>query len=225
MLPYESPAVRRSRLSMIWKFIRASLYYWFPVGLFVWLANDITRGDGLPGDTTILIWLNQFATPALDRAMVFITAFGSAAVIGPALFAAVTLLYLIGRRRQAWFVAFSIGGTGIINALFKLLFERSRPSLWEQIIQETGYSFPSGHAMISFAVAMTVILLLWHTRFRIAAVIVGILFCLLISLSRLYLGVHYPSDIVAGWSISFVWILLLHRILGSSRKKTASNPV
>jgi len=93
------------------------------------------------------------------------------------------------------------------------LFHRDRPTFWHSLITETGYSFPSGHAMISSALIVGLIVLLWNTKWRITSIIVGGFIVLMIGLSRLYLGVHYPTDVVAGWSAGFIWALLVAMIV------------
>ena len=102
-----------------------------------------------------------------------------------------------------------VGGAALLNMVLKLIFERPRPDLWEQLIIETSFSFPSGHAMASSALAFSVIAIAWNTRFRWYAVGVGVLFMLVIGFSRLYLGVHYPTDVLAGWFVSGAWVLLV----------------
>ena len=78
---------------------------------------------------------------------------------------------------------------------------------------ENGYSFHSGHAMASMALSASVIFLLWKTKYRLLAIIIGALYILTIGLTRMYLGEHYPSDILAGWLISLAWVVLVAFIL------------
>ena len=87
----------------------------------------------------------------------------------------------------------------------KQLFARERPSLWESIAPEATYSFPSGHAMGSMTLAAVLILLAWRTRWRWPVALLTGAFTVLVGLSRVYLGVHYPSDILAGWAAALAW--------------------
>jgi undecaprenyl-diphosphatase len=133
---------------------------------------------------------------------------GSAQVLaGLALTAGV---WLLARRRalDAALVALALVGAEVINALLKNLFERPRPSISEPLATAAGFSFPSGHAMASMALVAMLALILTRGRssqtrlaaFSVAAAVVGA-----IGLSRVYLGVHYPTDVAAGWSAGLAW--------------------
>jgi undecaprenyl-diphosphatase len=119
------------------------------------------------------------------------------------------LLLFVRRRRwgDALFWGLAVGGAGVLNFAAKQLFERIRPNLWLSIAPETTYSFPSGHAMGSMALVAALVVLLWPTRWRWLTLLVGSFFVLMVGLSRVYLGVHYPSDIVAGWTASLAWVV------------------
>jgi len=93
-----------------------------------------------------------------------------------------------------------------LNLLAKLLFQRHRPMLWPQRPPETDFGFPSGHAMVTLAVVVTLVVLICPTRWRWVALLVGASFAFLVGVSRLYLGVHDPSDIIAGWWAALVWV-------------------
>ncbi len=214
----DGPAARRFRLRLFYDFLKSSVLFWVPALVFIGVAVAVRGNRPLPGDIAVLQFLYTLSSPLLDSIFIVITFLGSGAVVVPiAAFVAIAL-YRKCRRGDALYILFSIGGTIIINQLLKVLFGRSRPELWEQIITEQSYSFPSGHAMLSSAVAFTAILLLWSTRYRWRAVIGGAAYFLLVSLSRLYLGVHYPSDVIAGWIVSFIWALFLYRIFSRYRR-------
>ena len=93
----------------------------------------------------------------------------------------------------------------MLNIAAKHAFARTRPSLWESISPESTFSFPSGHAMGSMTLAWVCMLLAWRTGWRWPVTIAALAFTLLVGLSRIYLGVHYPSDILAGWTAASVW--------------------
>jgi membrane-associated phospholipid phosphatase len=177
-----------------------------PLAIFGSLAEDAWDQEGFGWDTAILLAFHRQATPALDRVALLLTNLGA-----PTLLIGCTVLALafLAYRRQlvaAIFVALAVGGASALNLLAKLLFQRHRPTLWPQLTPETDFGFPSGHAMVTLAVMLTIIALLWSTRWRWAALVIGVGFAFLVGLSRIYLGVHYPSDIVAGWYAALVWV-------------------
>ena len=141
--------------------------------------------------------------------MVFITQLGGVLVLGLATVLAVGYFWYKRRKYAALMVLASMVGAGILNVLLKALFARERPDLWTQLVTETSFSFPSGHAMGSSAFALALIIILWQTKWRILVLILGSLYVLLIGLSRMYLGVHFPTDVVAGWLVSAGWVAIV----------------
>ncbi len=113
---------------------------------------------------------------------------------------------MLRKYREAVFAAIALGGSALLNIGAKLAFARGRPSLWESIAPETTYSFPSGHAMGSMTLACVLFLLAWHTRWRWPVAALMGSFVVLVGWSRVYLGVHYPSDILAGWAVASAWV-------------------
>jgi len=181
---------------------------------FVTIAEEVFEGEALAGDEAVLFRLNNISTPLLDTWVPYITDLG-----GPA-FVIVVALLLGGLyvKRKKWNavvqIGFGIGGVGLLSVILKLIFERDRPQLWQWLIHASNYSFPSGHAALSSALALTVILLAWHTKYRVLMIVVGVAYVLVIGFTRLYLGVHYPTDILAGWCLGFAWVLLVATLLG-----------
>ena len=183
-----------------------------PLLVFGALADAVWEREGFAWDAALLQVLHRHANPAFDTAMIRVTALGGPLPMAGV--AALTLALLLAWRRRgdALFVALAVGGAATLNVLAKAVFQRSRPSLWPQLIPETDYGFPSGHAMGSLAVVATLLILLWPTRWRWPAMLVGVPFALLVGLSRVYLGVHYPSDILAGWSAALLWVVGWHHL-------------
>ncbi len=189
--------------------VAAFFIFWTPVIIFSKIAGEVIEKEPIGIDYTILHAIHDQATPLLDQAFIFITNLGSAETI-----IIVTLLifaYLLYKRqRQNALILFaSVSGAAVANLILKALFHRIRPSLWNLVITETGYSFPSGHAMLSSALILSIIFIIWKTRWRWPGLVAGVLLIGLIGLSRLYLGVHYPTDIIAGWSVSILWLLIV----------------
>jgi len=177
-----------------------------PLVLFGTLAEDVWLREGISWDERILRAVHAQATPLLDGLMLFFTHIG--APLPMTIFVALILLLLLvrGQRADVLFLAAAIGGATALNVIAKLLFQRARPTLWISAVHETNYSFPSGHAMGSMAVVAALLILLWHTPWRWAMLAIGVFFVAAVGLSRVYLGVHYPSDIFAGWCAALAWV-------------------
>lgn len=211
------------------KITLTALCFLVPLAIFLYLANAIRGNDPLPGDIAILEAIRTIASPAVDKIMIAITLLGDAEIVIPLIAICGALLFFkFKKRKQAVFLALATGGTAAINVVFKHVFERQRPTLWEHLVTETSFSFPSGHAMISSAIAYTVIILCWHTKYRWVAIAGGMTYMLLVSFSRLYLGVHFPTDILAGWCVSALWVAtvyLVFRQFGLLPQKAKPTPV
>ena len=170
------------------------------------VAEDVWDGAGLFFDRPILEALHTRATPTLDTIMLFFSHAGAPKPM-VAFFIVVLIGLLIARRRgDATFFVIAVAGAMAINFGAKLVFGRARPDLWISLAPEGDYSFPSGHAMGSMATVAALVALTWGTRWRWPVLIVGGLFVALVGLSRLYLGVHYPSDVLTGWLASLAWV-------------------
>ena len=180
-------------------------------------GEKVWRHGGFKHDAPILRALHT-ALPPMDGAMIWVSRLGDPRlVLGVA--AAIALGLWLGRmRREAAFAGLSVGGAAFFNALAKALFERPRPDLWPSPSPEADYGFPSGHAMLSMALAVSLALLVWKRPGRWPIVAAGSAWVLLVGLSRLYLGVHFPSDILAGWSASLAWVVGLFLALRRADK-------
>ena len=180
-----------------------------PLWAFGELADEVREGEILPFDRPILEFAHSLASPSLDRLSLLLARIGYLQGVVPFDIALVLLLAARRKLREGLFAGIALGGSALLNLGAKQLFARERPSLWESIAPESSYSFPSGHAMGSMTLAMVLILLVWHTRWRwwIAVPMAG--FVVLVGLSRVYLGVHYPSDIMAGWAAACAWTALV----------------
>ncbi len=214
--PADHPAPHRAV-----KLLGLFLLILLPLYVFGWLAEDVINKEGFFFDNPVLLFLHQHATSGWDAVMIFFTTIGSARVIVP--FNILVLLLLMFKKQQArvWFWVLVVGGAALMNLLAKHAFSRTRPDLWLSMLPETTFSFPSGHAMQSMAVACGVVALLWETRWRGIAIFIAIPFVIAVGVSRMYLGVHYPSDILAGWSASFAWVVGL-RAAFAHRQRTRS---
>jgi undecaprenyl-diphosphatase len=151
-------------------------------------------------------------------AMKAISAAGTGFVYFP-LFAAIALwLARQGHRRPALFVAVALVGNSLLNGLVKHLVHRARPVLPDPVAHAHGLSFPSGHAQAS-VVATSVLLLvvlprLRTTAARVAAVVLGVAFVVAVGFSRVALGVHFVSDVLAGYALGAAWVAALVAVAG-----------
>lgn len=189
-----------------------------PLYLFGELAEDIVQRETFFFDDPILLFTHSLQTPTLDRLMLLMSRVGYQWGVVPVDIGLLLFLLLWKHKHDGLFFGLSVIGAAILNQVAKVLFGRVRPKLWRSIAPEANFSFPSGHAMGSMALAAAIVVLLWPTRWRYPALVLGTLFVLLVSFSRIYLGVHYPSDILAGWVASFAWVMglcsLLYRQIG-----------
>ncbi|MBS0218189.1 MAG: phosphatase PAP2 family protein [Proteobacteria bacterium] len=177
------------------------------------LAEDVGEGRDFAFDRPILEWLHAHHAPLFDQLALLFSRLGYQYGVIPLDIALVAALWLRQRRRDALFAAISFVGSALINIAAKHYYGRARPSLWESLAPETSFSFPSGHAMGSMTLAAVVVLLAWHTRWRWPAAAISLLFVLVVGTSRSYLGVHYPSDILAGWGAALVWVVGVHVLM------------
>lgn len=176
------------------------------------VADDITDNRVFPWDDGILWFMHHHASPFADSTMKIITRLGAPPLM--LLMGCVGMGVLLWRKRRgdALFFFASVVGAGLLNLAAKAVFGRVRPDLWLSIAPEKSPSFPSGHAMGTMAMAAAVVILLWPTRARWFVLAGAIVFVVSIGVSRLYLGVHFPSDILAGWLSSLSWVSGLQQI-------------
>jgi undecaprenyl-diphosphatase len=143
---------------------------------------------------------------------------------GVAPFSVLFLGWLLWKRRprSALFFVLSMMGAWGLEHAGKAVFARHRPSLWISSAPERWFGFPSGHALAATALATALTVLAWPTRLRWWVAAGSACFVLLVSAARLYLGVHYPSDVLAGWLASLAWVLTLRRLLLPDRRTIPS---
>jgi membrane-associated phospholipid phosphatase len=150
--------------------------------------------------------LHAMATPTLDRFFILLTRLGYQWGVVPLDLIVLLSLALRRRFRDGLFFGIAVTGSAVLNIVAKNYFARMRPDLWLSLTPETTYSFPSGHAMGSATLGVALIMLCWPSRWRWPMTVASLVFVLLVGVSRVYLGVHYPSDILAGWSAAIAWV-------------------
>ena len=181
------------------------------LALFSWLADEVFAGHTERFDATVRGWVHQFASPGLTRAMVVISALGSEVLVAVFVVSVIAFLRMKWRRAAVWMMLTMAGGL-ILEVALKHGFRRTRPAAFFGVAPH-GFSFPSGHSLMSFCIYGVLAGLLtariqspaWRVLiWSGAAVLVAA-----IGLSRIYLGVHYPSDVLAGYLAAAVWVSTL----------------
>ncbi|GLS43225.1 undecaprenyl-diphosphatase [Methylobacterium brachythecii] len=186
---------------------------------FFALAHEVGEGSTAALDRRLLLALRNPADladpigpPWLEEAMRDITGWGSVVTIVVLTASVCAYLALTQRRRVAAFVLAAVGGGEGVSTVLKLFYHRPRPDLVPHGMEVFTASFPSGHAMMSAIAFLTLGILLARVerRRRVSAMIMvlAIAMTLLVGLSRVYLGVHWPSDVLAGWTVGAAWAAL-----------------
>ena len=180
---------------------------------FAWLALTISAGGPTALDIAGRATIHEWANPALTDAMRFATQLGGGWFLWPLGAVIVGALYTAGRRRDAALFALAVLGANLLDEAMKLVFHRPRPVPWFEYPQPHSYSFPSGHSFVSFCFYLSLAEILirddWPAARRLAMWTAAALLTLAIGFSRAYLGVHYPTDVLAGFVAAIVWTTLI----------------
>jgi membrane-associated phospholipid phosphatase len=176
--------------------------------VFAILADAVRSSETFALDTVGNAFMHGFASPAMDVVMNIASSIGLD--IGLFVVAAIAGIILVGRRRhrEALFIAVVLAGSILLNSAMKLFFHRARPALpWA--VTPPDYSFPSGHAMNSMALGLAITLVVWRLagpRWGALSLVTALLVAGWIGLSRIYLGVHYPTDVLGGFAMAALWV-------------------
>lgn len=217
---------RSVHVSLIAK--HSSLFWEITLGLIVIIVftllflgitkNALYESNIVQLDTDISHFMYSLRTPLFTKVMIVTSLFGADLLLA---FSAVIGIFLFWEKHKKesllfFFILFS----GLIcNLLLKEIFRRPRPTM-DPLLTLTSYSFPSGHAMNSFVFYATIAYFIYHFTRKTTTGVLALFICagiiFLIGLSRVYLGVHYPSDVAAGYAAGMVWfvlVLLVDRII------------
>lgn len=180
---------------------------YLPLQIFALLAIAILQnGTGLSWDVSLLSAIHQTETPQLDAFASILTQFGYLKGILPiVLFVSLFLIFRQQWYRLAYLLTVEFGAI-LISYSVKLVYHRARPHLWE-LFQPLplDYSFPSGHSLMSMILFVALLHLSWETHWRKWVMIIGGFFVVGIGWTRMYLGVHFPSDVLGGWMLAIAW--------------------
>lgn len=183
------------------------------------LASDVVEGDTLAFDRWLISGLRDPADPGeplgpwwLKKAMIDLTALGGGPFLTLMTLAAAGFLAAARKWGMALFVTLAIAGGGLAANGLKWIFVRARPDLVPHLVSVDSASFPSAHAMNSAVTFLTLGVLLSRTQkdLRLKAYLLGVavFLTLIVGFSRVYLGVHWPTDVVAGWAVGAAWAIL-----------------
>lgn len=187
---------------------------------FAALAAEMLEGDLHAFDETLLMALRRAGDPArpiggphLELVMRDITALGGITVLTLVTISAMVYLVLRRQRASALFLAVAVLGGQVLSRIAKAGFARPRPDLVPHGADVTSASFPSGHSMMAAVTYLTLAVMLARQEpawpIRAFFVVVAALLAISVGLSRVYLGVHWPSDVLAGWALGAAWALLV----------------
>jgi undecaprenyl-diphosphatase len=191
------------------------------VALFARLSYVVSGNRDPQFDQQVMMLVRNYSAPWLDVVMRVITHAGDPVVhLTVSLFLAFFFMKYYQRRREGVTILIALASGYALSTIFKYHFQRTRPDLWEMVARPQSYSFPSGHAMVSTIIYGSAAFLLeavfphyrWYFR-----VISAVLVCL-IGVSRIYLGVHWPSDVLAGFAAGMV--IVFATAYWYSRKKS-----
>lgn len=195
------------RLPLLGTWLISGLVITLLVGLFLELAGDVWLNEGFAWDAQIMLAINHYSTPFLNQIIWMITEMGS---IGAVVVSLVMGSWLWRKKQKTDIFALlaSFGGGVGINTLLKVLFARPRPNVFPPLTAEHSYSFPSGHTMAAVTVYGFIAFWFWQRGQRGWALF-SASWVVLIAFSRIYLGVHYPSDVLAGLAVGCLWLMVV----------------
>jgi undecaprenyl-diphosphatase len=179
--------------------------------LFGWIAGEMLEGDTRAFDFAVRNWVHSLASPGLTRALTAISLLGYDVLIVELVVAVVIFLWLRWRRAAGW-LALSMAGALALDLALKFAFRRQRPQPFFGDAPHS-FSFPSGHALCSFVfyavLAGLIAQRIQPQWLRVAVGVAAAALVAAIGLSRIYLGVHYPSDVIAGYLAAAIWVSAL----------------
>lgn len=192
---------------------------------FVAIAVRVLAGHADSFDRTWTLAVRKLDTDVLDYVFIAFTMIGS----GPLLWGAILLVAVLAIRNHRWQLALLIAANGIVaqivNLGLKTWFVRPRPTLFEEIARPSSWSFPSGHAMSAVQIwgVIAAVLIALYPRRRVVIVLANLILIAGIGLSRVYLGVHWPTDVLAGFAAGLPFLVvsvhLIHRVLRITRPR------
>lgn len=195
---------------------------------FLYVSSMVLEGGKIAFDEAAFSFAKDISNPMLSQFIKFITFFASRQFLTPA--ALILVAYFLFIRKHRWYslkVPVVALGSITLNVVLKFFFDRPRPIT--PLVEASGLSFPSGHSMVAASFYGLLIYLVWHNvqdkLVRNTVIILLTIFVVLIGFSRIYLRVHYATDVVAGFAAGFLWVVIgiwtLRRIEKVTKKEIA----
>lgn len=183
---------------------KALLVLTLVAAVVVFVALALLAKPGGPGslDAQVHAWVGGHRSQALSTFFRRYTGLGQWFILAAAAGVAVAALAASARRREAAFLLIAMIAELLLNLALKNAFARARPPAAQALVHAGGYAFPSGHAMASATFALALAVIAWPTRWRVPAALLAAAFALLMGASRIYLGVHWLTDVLAGWAMA-----------------------
>jgi membrane-associated phospholipid phosphatase len=171
------------------------------------MAEEVWFREGFAWDAPIILAIHKLSNPFLDQVMWLVTQTGQAGAVAVVVLA---VIWFVRHHRtvDALAIVVSLVGAAALNGVLKLIFARPRPSLFPPLVKVSGFSFPSGHVTAAVAVYGFLAVLLWRAGRRGWAIFSS-LWVLLVAISRIYLGAHYPSDTLGAMIFTYLWLIVL----------------
>lgn len=200
-----------------------ALVYLAPVIIFAKMAVEIRQPGLMRLDAPVIQVLHLYTDPGLDLAAKVILNLASTTVILIYTLLLAATLWPINRRSTV-VLLLGVGGAFTLTLALNITPLELQTTGWRQLLTDVNYSFPSNHAVMSAALALSLTFILWHTRWRLYAVTLGAGYCLIIGVAQIYLSWHYPSDVVGGWIIAALWLITVYLIFNWPRRRLFQAP-
>ena len=181
--------------------------------IFSLITRELLHDELIFFDTSVHDFVSDFESPLLTEIFKFISFLSSAPFLA---ILSILLFFIFKNKKYGLLSLVNLIFVALLNQFLKFIFSRPRPFEW-MLTEESGYSFPSGHAMVSSAFYGMLIYLIWQTKinkkYKIILTIILSILIFLIGFSRIYLGVHYTSDVIAGFAISLGYLIIATSII------------
>lgn len=196
--------------------------------LFAGIAEDVVEGDPLTAlDAHVAAWFHAHAVPSVTQFMLGVSAMNG--IAGISILTVLVALFFVWKRDWYWLLGLvlAVPGGMLLNLLIKFAFHRQRPSFVDPVVTLSSYSFPSGHTLASTVFYGTLAAFFMPrvktAKQRVAILLAALLMVILVGLSRIYLGAHYLSDVLAAFAEGLAWLALCLMAVATLRRHQAAS--